>query len=258
VPDAFELALVMPVYNEAAAVGAVLDEWTAALDALGVSYRLLVLDDGSTDDTPQRLAVAAARLPRVEVIRKPNTGHGQTCIAGYRAAIERGAAWVFQVDSDGQCDPQYFPAVWALRERHPAVFGYRRSRDDGAARTLISQVTRAVTSAASGVPVRDPNVPYRLVRADVLSAAIVGFPGDFHLANILLTVILTAGLGRRMGYVPIGFRDRHGRPATVRLFGFAREGKRLAQALWRTRGYARERAAAVRAVAEERAAHPVA
>ena len=66
----------MPVYNEVAAVGAVIASWTAALDRLGIDYELLVYDDGSTDGTGPALDVLAAGRPRVRVTHHANRGHG--------------------------------------------------------------------------------------------------------------------------------------------------------------------------------------
>jgi dolichol-phosphate mannosyltransferase len=237
--------VVMPIYNEQASIGAVVREWKECLSAAAPDHRILILNDGSKDNTAQVLADIAAAVPGVEVINKANSGHGRTCIMGYREAIQRGAGWIFQIDSDGQCDPQYFAAVWKEREGHPSIFGKRVDRDDGAARKLISWFCRLATQVATGVPVRDPNVPYRLMRADVLDAAIKDFPDDFGLSNILVAVVLQKGLGRRMGFVPIGFRDRTGGEPSVKWMKFVTEGWKLYTALLKKRPYIAARGAAV-------------
>lgn len=235
----------MPIYNEEASIGPVVEEWTRALGALGVRFKILVLNDGSKDGTEATLARLAATHPTLEIINKPNSGHGQTCIQGYREAVSRGARWIFQIDSDGQCDPRYFPAVWENRHGHAAVFGRRVDRDDGLGRKTISWLCRVATHIATGVAVRDPNVPYRLMRADVLARGIEAFPKDFDLANVLVAVILQKGLGDRMGFVDIGFRDRTGGEPSVKWMKFASEGWRLYTALGLSRRYVRERAAAI-------------
>ncbi len=239
------LYVVMPIYNEESSIGAVVAEWKACLEAAAPEHVILILNDGSKDGTAAVLQRLAAETEGVEVIDKPNSGHGQTCIRGYREAIARGAAWVFQIDSDGQCDPQYFESAWALRDRKAAVFGKRIDRDDGAARKVISFFCRLATQIATGVPVHDPNVPYRLMRADVLRAAIEDFPTDFNLANILVAAILQKGLGDAMGFVPIGFRDRTGGQPSVKWTKFVTEGWKLYTALGRARPTLRARAAGV-------------
>lgn len=248
------LFVVMPVYNEQESVSGVIDEWSTCLDQLSVDYTILVLNDGSTDQTLAALQAAAATNAAVRVIDKPNSGHGQTCVRGYQEALAQGADWVFQCDSDGQCDPVYFAGVWARRTDHPAVYGQRVTRDDGAARRFISQVCRVAVRLASGVDVPDSNVPYRLIRADVLGEVVQGFPGDFGLANILVSVILQKALGRRLAYVPIGFRDRSGGTASVKWSGFARHGRRLFAQLREQRGFVDDRCRAIAAVVDGGAA----
>jgi dolichol-phosphate mannosyltransferase len=239
------LYVVMPIYNEQTSIGEVVREWKETLGKSAPDHRILILNDGSKDNTAQVLADLAAATPGVEIINKPNSGHGQTCIMGYREAIQRGARWIFQIDSDGQCDPQYFAAVWARRAECAAVYGKRVDRDDGVARKVISFFCRLATHISTGVNVRDPNVPYRLMRADVLAPAIVDFPQDFGLANILVSVIVQKGLGPKMGFVPIGFRDRTGGEASVKWGKFVTEGMKLYSALLTKRPYIAARASAV-------------
>lgn len=239
------LYVVMPIYNEQESIGAVVREWRQCLAEVAPDHRLLILNDGSKDNTAQVLADIAAATPGVEIVNKPNSGHGRTCIQGYREAISRGARWIFQIDSDGQCDPQYFAAVWAKRTAGAAVFGKRVDRDDGAARKVISFFCRLATHISTGVNVRDPNVPYRLMRADVLEPAIADFPADFGLANILVSVILQKGLGEKIGFVPIGFRDRTGGEPSVKWMKFVTEGWKLYTTLLGKRPYIAARAAAV-------------
>jgi glycosyltransferase involved in cell wall biosynthesis len=244
-PASERLYVVMPIYNEQASIGGVVREWKECLDKVAPDHRILILNDGSKDQTAQVLADLAAATPGVEIINKPNSGHGRTCLMGYNEAISRGARWIFQIDSDGQCDPQYFAAVWAQRDVHAAVFGKRVDRDDGLARKVISYFCRLATHVATGVNVRDPNVPYRLMRADVLKPAIADFPQDFGLSNILVSVILQKGLGPKIGFVPIGFRDRSGGEPSVKWMKFVTEGWKLYTALLTKRPYVAARAAEV-------------
>ncbi len=239
------LYVVMPIYNEQASIGPVVREWKECLDRVAPDHCLVILNDGSKDKTAEVLAEIAASTPSVEIINKPNSGHGRTCVYGYGEAIARGAHWVFQIDSDGQCDPRYFEAVWAQRKLYAAVYGKRVDRDDGLPRKVISWFCRLATHVATGVPVRDPNVPYRLMRADVLGPAIVDFPQDFGLANILVSVVLQKGLGARMGFVDIGFRDRSGGEPSVKWTKFITEGWKLYSALLVKRPYISARAADV-------------
>ena len=241
----YELTVVVPVYNEQDSIQTVVEEWFEALNKLGIKHKFLILNDGSTDNTREVLDRITTKFGQVEVINKENAGHGRTCILGYNEAIQRGTQWVFQIDSDGQCNPLYFGSFWEKRHGCAAVFGKRVSRDDGFARRLISRFTRATVYITSRVNVKDPNVPYRLMRGDILRKAISNFPEDFGLSNILLAVILQKGCGKQMGYVKIGFRKRTGGEPGVKWAKFISEGWGLFKSLIKCRGYITERSSAI-------------
>ena len=139
-------------------------------------------------------------------MRRPNGGHGRACLHGYRLGLARGARWIAQIDSDGQCDASSFPELWRLRERHPVIFGYRRVRLDGWRRRLVSRTLALGAFSATGVSVRDPNVPYRLVDAAELRDAVDAVPDDVDLVNVYLAVLLEARAG--IQWVDIVFRER--------------------------------------------------
>ncbi len=220
----------MPVYNEEDAIVPVLKEWRAELErTVGAGrFAILVVDDGSTDGTPARLA--ALDWPELRVHRHTNRGHGQSCLVGYIEAERAGATYIFQIDSDGQCDPAGFAKVWEMRDMAVAVYGRRTSRDDGRARRIISAVLRASLKVARGTQLNDTNVPFRLYRARLAAAAARRVPADFNLANIAMALLLEPE-----GFleVPIHFRDRMGGQAAVRMWGFAPKAVRLHRDLFK-------------------------
>jgi glycosyltransferase involved in cell wall biosynthesis len=231
-----ELWVVMPVYNEAAAVEGVVREWTAGVWAVCPGAVFCLVDDGSTDATAAVLDRLAADLPELRVVRQANAGHGQACATGYRAALKAGARWVLQVDSDGQCDPGCFERLWRARGAGAAVLGRRRRRQDGLVRTLISRALALVVYAATGVRVRDANSPYRLMRADALADALPRVAPDVYLANILVALTLAAGPG--ITWVNVGFRQRI-RPTPFRPRYFLVQAIRLWGDLRRWKGETR-------------------
>ncbi len=218
------------MYNEEDAIVPVLTEWRAELvRTVGDGrFAILVVDDGSTDATPARLA--ALGWPELNVLRHSNRGHGQSCLAGYIEAERMGAARIFQIDSDGQCDPAGFAAVWARRQEAPAVYGRRITRDDGAARRVISKILRASLKVARRTRLNDTNVPFRLYDAPLAAATARRVPADFNLANIAMALLLEPAGFRE---VPIHFRDRMGGHPTVRLWGFVPKALRLHRDLFR-------------------------
>ena len=224
--------VIIPTFNEERSVASVLDEWTAELDRSGADYSILVIDDGSTDATPEVLHNWKRDHPAVhlEVMRHANRGHGQTCLEGYRIACDRQIPWVFQIDSDGQCDPAFFSAVWAARHGHDVVYGHRTKRKDGLKRFLASILVKAVVLASSGAVCIDANVPYRLMRTEHLRPLIDSIPSDFDLANLALAVQIQRAAWRECS-VPIIFRARTGGEPSVPLLRFASKAIELAAEL---------------------------
>jgi len=217
--------IIMPVYNEEEAVAGVIKEWSAQLEQAGVEYTFCALNDGSRDSTLEKLHECQSAYPHIKIIDKKNTGHGQTCVTGYETAIQNGAEWIFQIDSDGQCDPAFFPQLLQQIPRSKAVFGYRKTRDDGFQRFIISRFVSLFTYAATGVWVKDANVPYRLMHRSVVANALPAIPRDFHLANIFLSVLVRRQT--TIKWVNIHFRDRTGGSPSVKTFSFFKHGMKL-------------------------------
>lgn len=223
-----ELIIVMPVYNEQASVRKTIIEWFQEVENWTENFVFLALDDGSQDDTPRLLQRLRDQLgERLEVVRKANSGHGQTCLLGYRMACEREVPFVFQIDSDGQCDPQYFFKFWRLRQSFDVVYGQRKRRDDGWRRVVASHVLRLTLLAAARVHCRDANVPYRLMRTAGLKEKLDIIPSDFFLANVALAVLLQKDPRWRHASVPIHFRERYGGEPSVRLGKFGEKAQEL-------------------------------
>ncbi len=229
-----ELAVVMPIYNEEANIAHVVAEWAAALDALGIPYVLLAINDGSRDGTAAELQRLAQAYPgRIEPVDKANAGHGLACRTGYDLAVARDAAWTLQVDSDGQCDPRYFAQFWEARSEADVLFGLRKTRDDGLLRVLISAGCSAATSALTGMDLKDANVPYRLIRTEALQRALARIPADFDMQNVALTLALRRDSSLRWRHLPIHFRDRQGGTNSINLRRILRMGLTLVTSLHR-------------------------
>jgi glycosyltransferase involved in cell wall biosynthesis len=230
-----DLAVVMPIYNEEANIENVIGEWTAELSRLGITFVVLAVNDGSRDGTGAVLERLAAHDATVSAIGKANAGHGRACRTGYEQAVGTGAAWVLQIDSDGQCDPGFFREFWSARADADCVFGLRTSRDDGAMRSLVSAGCRAVTSVLCGMDLKDANVPYRLIRSPVLAEALARIPADFDMQNVALTVALKRDRSLRWKYISIHFRDRQGGTNSIHLRRILAMGWELARNFHRIR-----------------------
>jgi len=97
-----KLYIVIPAYNEEENIEAVIKDWYPIVEKIGNGSRLVIIDDGSRDSTYSIIRKAAEKLEALEALTKPNGGHGDTVLYGYKYAIENGADYIFQTDSDGQ------------------------------------------------------------------------------------------------------------------------------------------------------------
>lgn len=187
------LCVVMPVYNEQDAIGAVLNKWNAELSALGIDYEIRPYNDGSRDNSLSVMMSAANRLgPRINVKDKPNGGHGNTILTGYRDAAEDGFDWIFQIDSDDEMGPESFRTLWDKRTDYDFLVGIRDGRVQALSRKIISLVSRACVRLFYGKGVWDVNSPYRLMRVSVFR----DFYGRIPLTTFAPNVILS-GLAAR-------------------------------------------------------------
>jgi dolichol-phosphate mannosyltransferase len=206
----------MPVFNESANIVSVLREWFVALEQLTADFVLLVINDGSTDDTGAILSQLSHEFgQRLSFVNKTNSGHGRSCREGYELALAQGARWIFQIDSDGQCDPKFLGEFFHSRAQFDCVFGYRQTRDDGIGRAIVSRCCRTLLWLATGSYVKDPNVPYRLIRAATLRNALRTIPCELNLQNIALSLVLKRDSNVRWKYLPIHFRARQSGESSI-------------------------------------------
>ncbi len=203
---AFDLAVVMPVYNEAGCIENVIQDWLAVLQATGARFQLIVLDDGSTDATGSILDRLANDSPQLHGVHKSNSGHGPTLLQGYRLAVAQ-AEWVFQTDSDGELPAERFPDFWNRRADWDAIFGRRAGRSQSPLRRLISFSARAFVRFCFGPGPGDANVPFRLMRSRFLAPIVRSLPDDYRVPNLALSGLLGRA-GARWTEIPVPFRDR--------------------------------------------------
>lgn len=200
-----ELALVMPVYNEEECIVAVVHAWRDELSRLGIDFLMLILNDGSRDNTARQLARFETD-DRIRVIDKENSGHGPSILLGYRLA-ESQACWVFQTDSDDEMSPRHFHELWRRRDRYDALFGARHNREQGAGRKFITQVSRMTVRLLFEAGVKDVNTPYRLIRSPLLKQIVDIIPPDTFAPNLVISGAVAMAGGRILN-LPVPHQGR--------------------------------------------------
>ena len=217
-----KLYIVMPAYNEEANIEAVVSQWHPLVEKIGSDSRLVVMDDGSKDHTYEKLKDLQKKFPQLVGVTKENEGHGATVLRAYHYAVDHGADYVFQTDSDGQTLPEEFWPLWENRQRGGLLIGQRKGREDGISRVFVTRVLRLVLFAVFRVWVKDANTPFRLMKASELEQVLKKIPEGFNLSNVIMTVIYEKE--NKVTYYPITFRPRQGGVNSINLRKISRIG----------------------------------
>ena len=164
-----ELSIVIPIRNESPNIRALYDELMAALTAAGRPFEVIVIDDGSTDDSFTQLAALQAADPRLRVIRfRRNFGQTAAFAAGF--AYARGRL-VVTSDGDLQNDPHDIEPMVRLADDdgYDIVCGWRKDRKDTlVTRRVPSMIANWLISKATGVALHDYGCSLKVFRAEVV------------------------------------------------------------------------------------------
>jgi len=165
-----KLDVVLPIYNEARALGPFLERLTAELERLGHDWRIHLVVDRSTDGTEALVAERCAAEPRLgALLLSARFGHQEALLAGLAAAREEAA--VLMMDADGQHPPALIERlVAALRGEVDVVLTRRVSnRTQPLVTRLLSRSFYAVMSSVSGVPLEPGMADFRLLSPGVVA-----------------------------------------------------------------------------------------
>lgn len=203
--------IIVPAYNEAENIEKLIDDWYPVVERHNGDgkSRLVVINDGSKDNTYEILQKCAETRPLLQPLTKENGGHGPTLIYGYRYAIKNQADYIFQTDSDGQTLPEEFEKFWEKRNAYDAILGNRHDRQDGASRKFVENTLRFILKLVFGVSVPDANAPFRLMKRELVEKYIRKMPEDFNLPNVMLTTYF-AYYKEKILFSKVTFRPRQG------------------------------------------------
>jgi dolichol-phosphate mannosyltransferase len=152
-PNEVELSLVVPAYNEQEVVPELLRRVEAALGAGGRRFEVIIVDDGSTDQTPRLLQEAMAGRPWLRVIRLArNSGQSAAFDAGFKAA--RGAV-IATIDADLQNDPEEIARLLPMLDQYDMITGWRSKRRDSALRRFQTRVANRIRNWISRENIED-------------------------------------------------------------------------------------------------------
>ena len=196
------LSVVVPIYNEEDNIEPLYEELTAALIRLSCTYEVVAVDDGSKDQSFERLKSVHLKDPRWRVIRfRRNFGQTAGMAAGFDFAR---APIIITIDADLQNDPQDIARVLAkMHEGYDIVSGWRKDRKEPFfSRRLPSMIANGLISKATGVNLHDYGCTLKAYRSDVVD--------NLHLYGELHRFVpaLASAVGAEVTEIPVNDRAR--------------------------------------------------
>jgi dolichol-phosphate mannosyltransferase len=206
--------LVLPTYNEAENIEAVVRASLSRLASTGREHHVLVVDDSSPDGTGRIADGLAGEIAEVEVLhRAAKEGIGPAYLAGFGHALAQGAELLMEMDSDFSHDPADLPRLIEASDRADLVLGSRYVRgggvtDWGLGRRLISRGGSLYAQVLLGIPVRDLTGGFKCFRRAVLEGLDLSAVGTDGYGFQIEVTYRALQAGFRVEEVPIVFRDR--------------------------------------------------
>ncbi|MFH8249106.1 glycosyltransferase family 2 protein [Microbacterium sp. B2969] len=206
--------VIVPAWNEAGVVGDTVRE--IAQRCPGVS--IIVVDDGSTDDTGDEARAAGAIVLTLAI----NLGVGGAMRAGFRYAIRHGFEQAIQIDADGQHNPDDIAAVLAGLERADISIGARFAdvgdyRARGPRRWAMRLLARVVSRSAH-TRLTDVTSGFRAANARAIAQYVKYYPAEY-LGDTIDSLVAAVHAGLTVTQVPVAMRPRAGGHASQSLFG---------------------------------------
>ena len=206
-----EMIIVVPTYNEKQNIVSLISN----LLEKGPDIGILVVDDNSPDGTAEQVAQIAASNPRVDLISRPaKMGLGSAYITGFKAALDKGAEYVAQMDADFSHDPNYIPELRKMLDGHDLVLGSRYVKGVNVVnwpiqRLLLSYFANVYTRIVTGLPIHDATSGFKCFRREVLeSIPLDEIISDGYCFQIEMT-FRAWRKGFRISEIPIVFVERH-------------------------------------------------
>ena len=205
-----KLAIVMPAYNEQDCMAEVVKIWSDLLDSEFAleETRLIVVNDGSKDNTGAILDGLQPLYPKLIVVHQKNGGHGNAVVHAYRKAVELEAEYVFQTDSDDQFIPQDLKLLWEKRHQSAFILGHRQVRHDDPFRLFITRILRYSMFVVYGTFIMDSNIPFRLIKGDFLKKLLSQLPNPVPFAPNIFLAITAKKAGQELFNIPIVHKER--------------------------------------------------
>jgi glycosyltransferase involved in cell wall biosynthesis len=203
--DPRSVTILLPAYNEEQSIGKTI----ASIKNRYPEFEILVIDDGSTDNTLKTAMAAGANVwPHPY-----NMGNGAAIKTGLRCAS---GEWVVMMDADGQHDPADIERLLEYRDQFDMVIASRDWKGQaGIHRLLANKIYNSLASYVTKFPIKDLTSGFRLVKKETVEQFIYLLPNTFSYPTTLTMAYLRSG--RSIKYIPIDVKKRAGK-SKIKLF----------------------------------------
>jgi len=210
--DSIAISLIIPAYNEEDCIKSTVTEAYRVLKETGVPFELLVINDGSTDKTPELLEELKKEMPELRVLDlMPRSGQSAGFGAGFRMA--RGETVVL-MDADGQNDPADIPGLVERLKDCDICCGWRKNRQDNWSRNFGSKLANFVRNGLLKDGIIDTGCSLKAFKAKFIK----DLPMDLNGMHRFLPA-LAQMRGARIDQVPVNHRERQGGVSKYTNFG---------------------------------------
>lgn len=160
------LSVFFPAYNEGENITSTVEKAITVLNRLGLrKWEVLVINDGSTDNTEKKGQLLVKKYKEVKVITQPNGGYGMALRAGFTNAQYE---YIFYTDGDGQFDFAEIDKFLAKIKETDFIIGYRIKRQDPFYRTILAKIWGISIFFVYGFMLRDIDCGFKMIRKKVI------------------------------------------------------------------------------------------
>ena len=198
------LAIIIPVFNEQDIIEKVINDWLFI--AKKFDGFIIVINDGSSDNSLKILTKMSKKNNRLIVINKKNSGHGPSIYTGYKIALKKNFKFIFQVDSDDQFFSKDFNKLWQLRKTNSLILGFRKKRYDSFHRLIITRILKILNLIIFRKFIPDVNIPYRLIGGEFLKKNLKFISSKSLAPNILISI--KAAKDKKIKSIVVSHKER--------------------------------------------------
>lgn len=227
-PNVTSVSAFFPCYNDALSIGKMVRDVQGALKTRVDDFEVIVVNDGSADDSLEVLKRLATEIPELRIVHhETNKGYGGALQSGFAASTKQ---WVFYTDGDAQYDAsEVTVCIDAVTPTTDVVQGWKIGRGDSWYRKVIGRTYHHTVKRLFSLRVRDTDCDFRLINRTILDKVQLTSTSGVICVEMMHSF---EKVGARFVEVPVHHYFRpHGKSQFFRLPAIARSARQLGQ-LW--------------------------